>query len=54
MDLANQHNILCPVCDASNVALLMPVTDLSLTGDLFEIVQCENCSLNFTYPIPDR
>jgi len=54
MDLANQHTILCPVCDGNNVTLLMPVTDLSLTGDLFEIVQCENCNLNFTYPIPDK
>ena len=54
MALANQQNIICPVCDASDVTILMPVTDLSLTGDLFEIVHCEKCSLNFTDPIPDK
>ena len=54
MALANQQNIICPVCDASNAAILMSVTDFSLTGDLFEIVHCEKCSLNFTYPIPDK
>ena len=54
MALANQQNIICPVCDASNAAILMSVTDFSLTRDLFEIVHCEKCSLNFTYPIPDK
>ena len=54
MALANQQNIICPVCDASNATILMSVTDFSLTGDLFEIVHCEKCSLNFTYPIPDK
>ena len=44
MALANQQNIICPVCNASNITILMPVTDLSLTGDLFEIVHCEKCS----------
>ena len=54
MALANQQNIICPVCDASNATILMSVTDFSLTGDLFEIVHCEKCSLNFTDPIPDK
>ena len=35
MALTNQLNIICPVCDDNNVTSLMPVTDLSLTGDLF-------------------
>ena len=54
MALANQHNSFCPVCDASNVSSLMTVTDLSLTGDLFDVYKCQNCSLNFTSPIPDK
>ncbi len=54
MALANQQNIICPVCDASNATILMSVIDFSLTGDLFDIVHCEKCSLNFTYPIPDK
>ena len=54
MALTNQQNIICPVCDANHVVSIMPVSDLSLTGDLFEIVQCEKCSLNFTHPIPNK
>ena len=54
MALANQQNIICPVCAASNATILMSVSDFSLTGDLFEIVHCEKCCLNFTYPIPDK
>lgn len=52
--MSNQQDIICPVCDVNNVTLLRPVSDFSLTGDIFDIYKCENCSLNFTHPIPDK
>ena len=54
MALENQQNIYCPICDTNQVSLLMQVNDFSLTGDLFDLYKCQNCSLNFTHPIPDK
>jgi len=44
----------CPVCNASAISFLIHGKDFSLTGDLFDIIQCENCGLKFTHQIPDK
>jgi len=44
----------CPVCNTSAISFLIHGKDYSLTNDLFDIIQCEKCSLKFTHPIPDK
>ncbi len=54
MSLVNNQDTLCPVCDKNNVTVIMTVSDYSLTGDTFNIISCNTCSLNFSNPIPDK
>lgn len=54
MSLVNLQHSVCPICNTNTVNFIMSVNDYSLTGDSFNIIACNACSLNFTDPIPDK
>lgn len=44
----------CPLCGEINFVKRVDVTDHFLTKEQFEILECINCNLLFTNPIPDQ
>jgi len=44
----------CPACGSSNNIKVFTATDYLVSGELFEIMECKDCSLRFTSPIPDN
>jgi len=52
MSLANTSFTVCPVCQSNDVSSLLQVKDYSLTQEHFQIIECDNCSMRFTNPIP--
>lgn len=46
------HYDSCPVCDSSGINKIMTARDFTVSGELFEIWQCANCSLRFTQDVP--
>lgn len=47
------HYDSCPVCDSPGINKVITATDHTVSGELFEIWQCANCSLRFTQDIPE-
>lgn len=47
------HHTSCPVCDSTNLTPVLSAKDYTVSGDLFEIVECKSCTLRFTQNIPD-
>jgi SAM-dependent methyltransferase len=43
----------CPVCSENNCVSLINSEDFFLTKEQFNIVECQNCAIKFTYPRPD-
>lgn len=46
------HYSNCPVCNAAVVSKLMAVKDYTVSGEVFEIWHCSNCTHRFTQDIP--
>jgi len=44
----------CPTCGSSNYTKVLTATDYLILGESFEIMECANCSMRFTSPIPDN
>ena len=44
----------CPICNKEDIAALLHTKDYSLTGEDFQIIQCANCSLDYTNPAPSK
>ena len=44
----------CPICNKEDIAALLHTKDYSLTGEDFQIIQCANCSLEYTDPAPSK
>lgn len=44
----------CPICNKEDIASLLHTKDYSLTGEDFQIIQCANCSLEYTCPAPSK
>ena len=44
----------CPICNKEDIASLLHTKDYSLTGEDFQIIQCANCSLEYTDPAPSK
>jgi 2-polyprenyl-3-methyl-5-hydroxy-6-metoxy-1,4-benzoquinol methylase len=44
----------CPICNKEDIASLLHTKDYSLTGDDFQIIQCANCTLEYTDPSPSK
>jgi 2-polyprenyl-3-methyl-5-hydroxy-6-metoxy-1,4-benzoquinol methylase len=52
--MANQHLPYppCPVCKKEDISDSFYCKDFSLTHESFEIIECANCGLLYTYPAP--
>ncbi len=48
------HLVQCPVCGSDDLAQKMALKDWFLTGESFDIIQCNACRVCFTSPQPDR
>jgi 2-polyprenyl-3-methyl-5-hydroxy-6-metoxy-1,4-benzoquinol methylase len=44
----------CPICNKEDISSLLHTKDYSLTGEDFQIIQCANCSLEYTHPAPSK
>lgn len=44
----------CPVCESTAIHKVLSAKDHTVSGHLFEIWQCAQCSLRFTQDIPDK
>ncbi|MCK9402555.1 MAG: class I SAM-dependent methyltransferase [Chitinophagaceae bacterium] len=42
----------CPACNSESVYPALSAKDYTVSGELFEIWHCDDCSLRFTQPIP--
>ena len=42
----------CPVCDSINFNKVVTTSDYLVTAELFDIMECNECTLRFTNPIP--
>ncbi len=42
----------CPACGSSKYEKILTASDYLVTGESFEIMECNDCSLRFTSPIP--
>ena len=43
----------CPVCSQKDIFSVLTAKDYTVSGEHFEIWQCNNCTLRFTQNIPD-
>jgi 2-polyprenyl-3-methyl-5-hydroxy-6-metoxy-1,4-benzoquinol methylase len=43
----------CPICSSSSFTKFLTATDLTTTGEQFEIVKCAKCDFTLTNPRPD-
>jgi len=44
----------CPICNKEDIASLLHTKDYSLTTEDFQIIQCANCTLEYTDPAPSK
>jgi len=44
----------CPACGSSNYTKVLTAPDYLVSGESFEIMECNDCSLRFTSPIPNN
>ena len=44
----------CPICNKIDIASLLHTKDYSLTTEDFQIIQCANCTLEYTDPAPSK
>jgi 2-polyprenyl-3-methyl-5-hydroxy-6-metoxy-1,4-benzoquinol methylase len=42
----------CPVCASNNIQQKLSAKDYTVSGEVFEIWQCNNCQLRFTQNVP--
>ncbi|HSU26997.1 MAG TPA: class I SAM-dependent methyltransferase [Chitinophagaceae bacterium] len=48
----NIHYTACPVCQSASLKEVFRLKDHSVTGEIFPVVECENCSLRITQDAP--
>lgn len=48
------HYTNCPVCDSDSIQNVFEVKDYTVSGKLFQIAECNSCSLRFTQDVPDE
>jgi 2-polyprenyl-3-methyl-5-hydroxy-6-metoxy-1,4-benzoquinol methylase len=44
----------CPICNKEDISSLLHTKDYSLTTEDFQIIQCANCTLEYTDPAPSK
>lgn len=42
----------CPVCNSSDIAIRLSAKDYTVSKELFDVWQCNNCTVRFTQHIP--
>ncbi|TAL40889.1 MAG: methyltransferase domain-containing protein [Chitinophagaceae bacterium] len=47
------HYNQCPVCGSGDISKRLSVIDSTVSGEVFAVFHCANCSLRFTQDIPD-
>jgi SAM-dependent methyltransferase len=52
--MSKVHHTHCPVCRSANIRYLMDVKDHSVSGEVFPIWECAECTLRFTQDVPDE
>jgi len=52
--MANINIQNCPACSSTNHHKVMTAEDYLVSDESFEIIECNDCSLRFTTPIPDE
>ncbi len=52
MSIQEEQYIQCPVCGKKSLNKVLDCKDFSLTQEHFDIIECPNCSLRHTFPIP--
>ena len=50
----NKQFSVCPICNKEDIASLLHTKDYSLKGEDFQIIQCANCTLEYTDPAPSK
>ena len=44
----------CPDCGNTNISFVLSAKDYTVSGELFEIWECKNCTLRFTQSVPGK
>ena len=44
----------CPICNKDDISNLLHTKDYALTGEDFQIIQCANCTLEYTDAAPSK
>lgn len=47
------HYTNCPICGSTDLKNVLSVKDYTVSGETFEIDECDSCSLRFTQDAPD-
>lgn len=47
------HYTQCPVCGSAALEKVMAAKDHTVSGELFAVVECKDCTLRFTQDVPD-
>ncbi len=47
------HYSNCPVCESANIKNVLAAKDHTVSGETFDIMECDSCSLRFTQDAPD-
>lgn len=50
----NVHYTACPVCSSPSILPLFKAKDYTVSGQQFDIWQCNECTLRFTQDVPDE
>ena len=48
------HYTSCPACSSSTIAKALEAKDYTVSQEIFEIWECEDCKLRFTQNVPDK
>jgi 2-polyprenyl-3-methyl-5-hydroxy-6-metoxy-1,4-benzoquinol methylase len=51
---ATIHYTNCPVCNATNIHPALKVKDHTVSREIFEVWECNDCDLRFTQDVPDE
>ena len=44
----------CPDCGNTNISFVLSAKDYTVSGELFQIWECKNCTLRFTQSVPGK
>jgi SAM-dependent methyltransferase len=47
------HYINCPVCGSADIKNVLSAKDHTVSGEIFSIAECNDCTLRFTQDVPD-